>query len=154
MGKSFRMKIEPWAEKAKVLLSFFFFIYYMSWQSSDSVFIFLLSTILLTFWQSAAEYLIRVSFGTTLVASIVLVFTAILVAASSGRYVCKALHVHMSYILFISVASIRVLNSRTFILVLIVMTTVARDEEADHSVRISTSLLILWIYFGESCSFT
>ncbi|XP_010683731.2 uncharacterized protein At5g03900, chloroplastic [Beta vulgaris subsp. vulgaris] len=50
VGKSFRMKIEPWAEKAK----------------------------------SAAEYLIRVSFGTTLVASIVLVFTAILVAASSG----------------------------------------------------------------------
>ncbi|CAO2824041.1 unnamed protein product [Amaranthus hypochondriacus] len=49
-SKSFRMKIEPWAEKAK----------------------------------SAAEYLIRVTFGTTLVASIVLVFTAIIVASSSG----------------------------------------------------------------------
>ncbi|KNA17015.1 hypothetical protein SOVF_083950 [Spinacia oleracea] len=50
VGKSFRMKIEPWADKAK----------------------------------SGAEYLIRVSFGTTLIASIVLVFTAILIAASSG----------------------------------------------------------------------
>lgn len=50
VGKSLRMKIEPWAEKAK----------------------------------SGAEYLIRVSFGTTLIASIVLVFTAIIVIASSG----------------------------------------------------------------------
>ncbi|XP_021728638.1 uncharacterized protein At5g03900, chloroplastic-like [Chenopodium quinoa] len=50
VGKSFRMKIEPWADKAK----------------------------------SGAEYLIRVSFGTTLIASIILVFTAILIAASSG----------------------------------------------------------------------
>lgn len=49
-AKSFRMKIEPWAEKAK----------------------------------SAAEYLIRVSFGTTLVASIILVFTAILAILASG----------------------------------------------------------------------
>ncbi|KAJ8431509.1 hypothetical protein Cgig2_003258 [Carnegiea gigantea] len=52
-AKSFRMKIEPWAEKAK----------------------------------SAAEYVIRVSFGTTLVASIILVFTAILaILASGGRF--------------------------------------------------------------------
>uniref|UniRef100_A0A7C9DD18 Iron-sulfur cluster biosynthesis family protein n=1 Tax=Opuntia streptacantha TaxID=393608 RepID=A0A7C9DD18_OPUST len=49
-AKSLRMKIEPWAEKAK----------------------------------SAAEYLIRVSFGTTLVASIVLVFTAIFAIMASG----------------------------------------------------------------------
>lgn len=50
VGKSFRMKIEPWVEKTK----------------------------------SAAEYLIRVSFGTTLIASIVIVFTAIVVAMSSS----------------------------------------------------------------------
>lgn len=50
VGKSLRMKIEPWAEQAK----------------------------------SAAEYVIRVSFGTTLIASIVLVFTAIIAIISSG----------------------------------------------------------------------
>ncbi|XP_074269102.1 uncharacterized protein At5g03900, chloroplastic [Silene latifolia] len=51
VAKSLRMKIEPWAEKAK----------------------------------SAAEYLIRVSFGTTLIASIVIVFTAIIAIATSAE---------------------------------------------------------------------
>ncbi|KAH9618881.1 hypothetical protein KSS87_010805 [Heliosperma pusillum] len=51
VGKSLRMKIEPWADKAK----------------------------------SAAEYLIRVSFGTTLIASIVIVFTAIIAIAASAE---------------------------------------------------------------------
>ncbi|KAL9238897.1 hypothetical protein vseg_013265 [Gypsophila vaccaria] len=51
VGKSLRMKIEPWAEKAK----------------------------------SAAEYLIRVSFGTTLIASVVIVFTAIIAIISSAE---------------------------------------------------------------------
>ncbi|XP_057536626.1 uncharacterized protein At5g03900, chloroplastic-like [Amaranthus tricolor] len=36
--------------------------------------------------KSAAEYLIRVFFRTTLVASIVLVFTAIIVPSSSGSH--------------------------------------------------------------------
>ncbi|KAI4341968.1 hypothetical protein MLD38_026635 [Melastoma candidum] len=48
-GKSFRMKIEPWLEKAK----------------------------------AASEYLVRVSFGTALIASIVLVYTAIIALVSS-----------------------------------------------------------------------
>lgn len=50
VAKSLKMKIEPWAEKAK----------------------------------SAAEYLIRVSFGTALVASIILVYTAIITIIASG----------------------------------------------------------------------
>ncbi|KAK9674586.1 hypothetical protein RND81_12G242600 [Saponaria officinalis] len=51
VGKSLRMKFEPWADKAK----------------------------------SAAEYLIRVSFGTTLIASVLIVFTAIIAIISSAE---------------------------------------------------------------------
>ncbi|GAB2264191.1 hypothetical protein Droror1_Dr00026325 [Drosera rotundifolia] len=50
-SKSFRLKFEPWVEKAK----------------------------------SATEYLIRFLFGTTLIASIVIVFTAIIVIMVSGK---------------------------------------------------------------------
>ncbi|GMH09921.1 hypothetical protein Nepgr_011762 [Nepenthes gracilis] len=48
-AKSFRMKVEPWVERAK----------------------------------SAAEYLVRVSFGTALIASIVIVYTTIIAILSS-----------------------------------------------------------------------
>ncbi|RVX11816.1 Uncharacterized protein, chloroplastic [Vitis vinifera] len=51
-AKSFRIKLEPFVEKAK----------------------------------SAAEYLVRVSFGTALIASIVLVYTTIIALLSSRRY--------------------------------------------------------------------
>lgn len=37
------------------------------------------------FWQSTAEYVIRVSFGTALVASIVIVYTTIIAILSSRR---------------------------------------------------------------------
>lgn len=50
-GKSFRLKIEPYVEKAK----------------------------------SAGEYLVRVSFGTALIASIVIVYTAIIALVASSR---------------------------------------------------------------------
>ncbi|GMP95198.1 hypothetical protein CsSME_00044334 [Camellia sinensis var. sinensis] len=52
VAKSFRMKIEPFVEKAK----------------------------------SAAEYVVRVSFGTALIASIVIVYTTIIALLSSRRY--------------------------------------------------------------------
>lgn len=37
-------------------------------------------------WQSAAEYVVRVSFGTALIASIVIVYTTIIALISSRRY--------------------------------------------------------------------
>ena len=46
------------------------------------------------FWQSGAEYVIRVSFGTALIASIVIVYTAIIALLSSRRsFICQSLHV-------------------------------------------------------------
>lgn len=76
-AKSFKMKIEPLLEKSKVLpVTLFDF---------DCIRpLFLLSSC--SFLQAAVEYLIRVSFGTALIASIVLVYTTIITIISSRRY--------------------------------------------------------------------
>lgn len=47
--------------------------------------------------QAAAEYTIRVTFGTALIASIVIVFTAIIALLSSRRFVLKLTLYHWGH---------------------------------------------------------
>lgn len=77
-AKSFRIKAEPLFEKAKVLLTSFILYHVFSLHST----LLLLS---LSLSQAAGEYLIRVSFGTALIASIVIVYTTIIALLTSSR---------------------------------------------------------------------
>lgn len=84
-GKSFRMKVEPLVNKAKVFgvrggvnVAFDYLEFFWSW----------FVVVLVYTFQEAGAYLVRVSFGTALIASIVLVYTTIIAILSSSRYVC------------------------------------------------------------------
>lgn len=76
-AKSFRIKAEPLIEKAKVLKIVVIYS------------VLLLGCTCCVVWpwlcQGAGEYLIRVSFGTALIASIVIVYTAIIALVTSSR---------------------------------------------------------------------
>lgn len=83
-AKSFRMKVEPFLEKAKVLVLFYcWFQCVLFWIGLPIIVLFWVS---LDTLQLAGEYLVRVSFGTALIASIVIVYTTIIAILSSRRY--------------------------------------------------------------------
>lgn len=49
------------------------------------------------FWQAATEYVVRVSFGTALIASIVIVYTTIIAIVSSRRYFSNLMQMFLIY---------------------------------------------------------
>lgn len=81
-AKSFRLKIEPLLEKGKVwafCLGINIIPEGSGWLHFDWNDLWLFKS------QMAAEYIVRVSFGTALIASIVIVYTTIIAIASSSR---------------------------------------------------------------------
>lgn len=80
--KSLRIQIEPFLEKAKVLS----FVMIEQWIDLDLNVNLSSELYILCAWQGAADYLTRVSFGTALIASIVIVYTTIIVLLSSKRF--------------------------------------------------------------------
>lgn len=124
------------------------------------------------FLQLATEYVVRVSFGTALIASIVIVYTTIIALLSSRRYLdvnpCFSVvplidwknyffypKPNRKYKLSCRVAFMTTISSTItrcwryfFSLFVTVMKTIVEDAEADHMILLSHFTSAHLIYFG------